>query len=264
MARTLGGSLFIRNAVRFGYCLAEALDSLEALCDQISIVECGSDDGTQDVLADWVRGKRGSLRRIKIEFGHPWEVGEKWDRLAIIANAARRNLTTDWHFMLQADEVLHESAIPVIRQLIEGSEQAYFCRRLNLFVTPDTFVRLDSNKKPCGDMVCRLGRADLEIVGDAESIGHPNPGRQHIDQILIFHYGYVRDGAAHIAKAIDMQSWFFGPGSQPDQRIVKMRDEGNVFRPEVYFQAQDLSPIPVAHPAFSRDLAARLRGGVPA
>jgi beta-1,4-mannosyl-glycoprotein beta-1,4-N-acetylglucosaminyltransferase len=38
-----------------------------------------------------------------------------------------------------------------------------------------------------------------------------------------------------------------------------MRDEGNVFRPEVYFSADDVCPIPMPHPMFSKDLAARLR-----
>jgi len=262
MGKTLGGSLFIRNAIRFGYCLTEALDSLYALCDELSILECGSDDGTQDLLQKWVASK-GYGKRILVEYDHPWEVGEKWDRLAILANVARAKLTTQWHFMLQADEVLHESAIPVIRNLIEAGGSAYFCRRLNLFVSPDMYIKLNlkGKGKPCGDTVCRLAKTDHLVFGDGESIAHPDVNALYTDRIIIFHYGYVREGAAHIAKAIDMQSWFFGPGSQPDQRIVKMRDEGNVFHPEVYFTAEDLDPIPIPHPTYSTDLAARLRAG---
>lgn len=259
MPKTLGGSLFIRNAVRFGYCVIEALESLYELCDEISVLECGSDDGTDHLLREWIYSKLGG-KKIHAEFGHKWEVGEKYDRLAILANVARSKLTTDWHFMLQADEVVHESSFPVIRQLIELGPNAYFCRRFNLFTSPDVHVRLDSKKKPCGDIVCRLARIRFQVVGDAESIG-VEEGRndENIGRILIFHYGYVREGAKHIAKAIDMQSWFFGPGSQPDQRIVKMRDEGNVFHPEVYFQPEDVEPIPVPHPKFAASYAARLR-----
>lgn len=263
MAKTLGGSLFIRNAIRFGYCVTEALDSLYALCDQVSVVECGSDDGTQELLKQWQESKysQSGAKEVKILYGHPWEVGEKYDRLAILANAARERLTTDWHFMLQADEVLHESSFERIRQLIEFPMNGYFCRRLNLFRSPDVHIRLDSKKKPCGDVVCRLAKTAFPAVGDAESIGVDHGrGEEDIDKIVIFHYGYVREGAKHIAKAIDMQSWFFGPNSTPDQRIVKMRDDGNVFHPEVYFSQEDVQPIPIPHPKFSAELAARLRG----
>jgi len=260
MAKTIGGSIFIRNAIKFGYCLTEALESLYALCDEISILECGSDDGTQELIRKWVEF-RGGTKKIIAEFNHPWEVGEKWDRLAILANVARKKLSTDWHFMLQADEVLHESAIPVIRRLIETGCIAFFCRRLNLYCSPDTYIRIDlkGKGKPCGDVVCRLARTTNEVMGDAESISHPSVSPDHIDEIVIFHYGYVREGAAHIAKAIDMQSWFFGPGSTPDQRIVAMRDKDNVFRPEVYFQENDLAKIPIPHPVYARELADRLR-----
>ncbi len=260
MAKSLGGSLFVRNALKFGYCMTEALDSLYALCDQVSVLECGSDDGTQDILKFWAAGKTDPGKKVIVNYGHPWEVGKAYDRLAILANVARSYLTTDWHFMLQADEVLHESAFPEIRKLIEGSANGYFCRRLNLFRSPDVHVRLDSKKKPCGDVVLRLARTKCLVVGDAESIGvEQGADAGHVDKIVIFHYGYVREGAKHIAKAIDMQSWFFGPGSTPDQRIVKMRDEGNKFRPEVFFQPEDVCPIPIPHPIFARDLADRLR-----
>lgn len=260
MPKTIGGSLFIRNAVKFGYCVIEALESLYALCDEISILECGSDDGTQELLRKWI-DFRGGTKKIIAEFNHVWEVGEKWDRLAILANVARSKLTTDWHFMLQADEVLHENSIPVIRRLIEKGSSSYFCRRLNLFVTPDTHVRIDlkTKGKPCGDVVCRLAKTQNEVFGDGESISHPNVNKEHTDEIVIFHYGYVRAGAAHIAKAIDMQSWFFGPGGTPDQRIVAMRDKDNVFRPEVYFTMEDVSPIPIPHPIFASELVERLR-----
>lgn len=262
MSKTLGGSLFVRNAIKFDYCVIEALESIYDLCDEISVLECGSDDGTQDLLQTWVDSKRnGPHKKITIELNHAWEVGRDYDRLAILADIARSKLTSDWHFMIQADEVIHESAFPVIRNLIEHNLNGYYLRRLNLFRSPDFHVRLDSNKKPCGDVVCRLAQTRFRVVGDAESIGVPDGlDSNHIREMVIFHYGYVREGAKHIAKAIDMQSWFFGPHSQPDQRIVKMREEGNIFRPEVYFSEEDVSPIPIPHPRFATALAARLRG----
>lgn len=262
MPKTIGGSLFVRNAIRFGYCVIEALESLYALCDQVAFLECGSDDGTQEMLKAWVASKTDPTKKIHAAYDHPWNVGLKYDRLAILADIAKSQLTTDWHFMLQADEVLHESSFPEIRRLIECGRAAHFCRRLNLYRGPDTYIRLDlkGKGKPCGDVVCRLAKTECRAWGDGESIAlDRDPGQESIDKIVIFHYGYVREGAKHIAKAIDMQSWFFGPGSTPDQRIVAMRDKDNVFRPEVYFSADDVAPIPIPHPVFSRELAERYR-----
>ena len=259
MAQTLGGSVFVRNAIKFGYCIIESLESIYALCDEISILECGSDDGTQELLRNWIASK-GTVKKIHAEFDHPWEVAPDFNRLAILANIARSKLTTDWHFMIQADEVLHESSFGAIRFLIERPATGYYCRRLNLFRTPDHHVRLDSNKKPCGDVVCRLAKTKFPAISDAESLAIDHGlDRAHIDKIVIFHYGFVRQGSRLIAKGLDMQSWFFGKGSSPDKRIVQMHDEGDIFRPEVYFGESDVTTIPIPHPMFAQDLAVRLR-----
>jgi beta-1,4-mannosyl-glycoprotein beta-1,4-N-acetylglucosaminyltransferase len=259
MPQTLGGSLFVRNAIRYGYCVIEALESIYALCDEISILECGSDDGTQELLRTWIASK-GEHKKIHAEFDHPWDVAPDYSRLAILANIAKNKLTTDWHFMIQADEVLHESSFGAIRLLIERNATGYYCRRLNLFRTPDTHVRLDSNKKPCGDVVCRLARTKFQAISDAESLAVDGGlDRGHVDKIVIFHYGFVRPGSKLIAKGLDMQSWFFGKGSTPDQRIVQMHNEGDVFHPEVYFGEGDVCPIPIPHPMFAQELAISLR-----
>ena len=146
MPKTLGGSLFVRNAIKFGYCAIEALESLYALCDQVSVLECGSDDGTQELLRSWAASKRDPAKKLIMNYDHPWAVGKEWHRLAILANVARSYLTTDWHFMLQADEVLHESSFPEIRRLIECGPVAHFCRRLNLYRSPDTHSLYDSTR----------------------------------------------------------------------------------------------------------------------
>jgi hypothetical protein len=256
----IGGSIFVRNAVRYGYCLTEALESLYELCGQVSILECQSDDGTQDLIRQWISDK-GTEKEILYEEGHPWEVADNYARLAILANVARKKLSTPWHFMLQADEVLHESSIPLLKHLsLHGFYNQYLCRRFNLFGTPDYCIRTDGRNKPCGDALVRFARTDYPVIGDAEGIEvDPKACVAHLNDIIIFHYGYVREGQRLIDKAIDMQSWFNGPGCQPDPRIVKMRAENTKFDPYVFFSQSDLMPIPCFHPKFSRDLAERLR-----
>ena len=48
--KSLGGSLFVRNAIKYDYCIEEAVLSLVPICDEITIGDAGSDDGTLDVL----------------------------------------------------------------------------------------------------------------------------------------------------------------------------------------------------------------------
>jgi hypothetical protein len=54
-----------------------------------------------------------------------------------------------------------------------------------------------------------------------------------------------------IDKILDMQSWFFGPGSQPDPRVVAMK-ESKVFDWRVMKEKKLLEPIPYSHPIFAQ------------
>lgn len=253
MARTLGGSLFVRNAIRYDYCVLEALESLYALCDEISVLECGSEDGTADLLKKWAQGK---TKPVHLEVGHPWEVAPNYQRLAILANAARQKLKTDWHFMLQADEVLHEKSIPVIHKLIEKPVfDSYLCRRYNL-MTANYYIH--PRRRTAGDVILRLGKTSLPAVGDAQGLGefkHYND--QYIDELVIFHYG-IREGKALIEKTSSMQSWFFGPGGPVDRRIVRMKRTGEAFDPGEFFTPDELVRVPIPHPIYSRHVAEKL------
>ena len=54
MGKTLGGSLFVRNAIQYDYCVEEAIESLAACCDEVFVLDCQSDDGTTEKLGDWI------------------------------------------------------------------------------------------------------------------------------------------------------------------------------------------------------------------
>lgn len=250
--RTLGGSMFIRNAVQFDYCVGEALDSLCAICDKAVILDCGSTDGTLDLLVD--AEKRNA--NLRVVTGADWECQNNFDRLRVLADAAKSYLDTSWHFMLQADEVIHESSFPFIRKAVMSPNyKSYAIRRCNLFGDLNHYLRydLDQQHKPCSDIVFRLATIENPAYGDAESL-QVDPAflcEDYIDKITIYHYGFVRRDANSIDKILSMQSWFWGPGSNPDQRVVEMSKRGTRYEWEIMKTREMLAHIPQPHPKFS-------------
>lgn len=252
--QTLGGSMFIRNAIEFDYCVAEALNSLCAVCDKVVILDANSTDGTLDLLKD-VQSKQSNLRVIS---GANWECAQDFNRLRILANSAKNYLNTDWNFMLQADEVIHESSFPHIRKAMnDPNYNAYMIRRMNLWGDCNHYLKYDipQEHKPVSDEVIRLATIEHEAHGDAESlqVNAKHLGRK-VDEIVIFHYGFVR--SKMIEKTLSMQSWFWGEGSQPDHRVVEMSKKENPrFEWEVMKTRDLLAPIPMSHPKFSQTWA---------
>lgn len=247
-APTLGGSMFIRNAVQFDYCVVEALDSLCAVCDKAVIVDANSTDGTLDLLMD-AQKRLPNLRIIK---GANWECAANHDRLRILADTAKSYLDTDWHFMLQADEVIHESSFKNIRKAIQNKKwTSYMVRRCNLFGDLNHYLKYDipQHHKPCSDSIIRLATTNWNAYGDAESL-QVDPRYMGTDHnIVIFHYGFVRRDSNCIDKTISMQSWFWGPNGQPDQRVVEMTT--GRYEWEKMKTRDLLEKIPMSHPKFS-------------
>jgi hypothetical protein len=196
---------------------------------------------------------------LKIFTNGIWECANDYHRLSILANQTKGYLKTNWHFMLQADEVIHEDSFPFIKQAINDKHfRSYYVRRLNLF--GDLYHYLDLNlpqeHKPCSDSVIRLATIENDAYSDAESLS-VNPqtsSMNYLDKITIFHYGFVRKDVNHIEKIIDMQGWFFGKGGTPDKRALELRETGKfdwrLFKPKEF-----LVKIPKPHPVFSKNWA---------
>jgi glycosyltransferase involved in cell wall biosynthesis len=246
---SLGGSLFVRDAVRLDYCVEAAIESLVPVCDEVVVLDCQSTDGTLALLYA-VAARHPNVRVIA---NQPWEVGTNYDRLMIHANAAREQLQTRWHFMLQADEVLHEWSYPMLREAVRADgwgASTFRVRRFNLYGDFSRCVSLDSTMKPCADEPTRLALSNYPAVRDAETIGEPDGKDERlIEHVTILHYGFVRRGAALIDKAIEMQGWFNGPEGTVDERVLKMRDEGTGFRYQDIMPDDQLMPLPIGHPA---------------
>lgn len=203
---TLGGAVCIRNGYALDFCWEEAVNSLLPVCDEVCVCVSPGDDMTEDVARAW------AAREPKINLCiYPWpepkgdpDFWVKW------LNYAREHLKSEWHFQLDADEVLHEKSYEEIRRFIEapaGTTRAGIVTRWNfwrdhLHTIPDGVC--------LGKHVVRLSPSNLWLASDG---AHPQ-GEQAASMavatgIEIFHYGFLRKPSAFFKKERLLQNYFF-------------------------------------------------------
>lgn len=256
----LGGSLFVRDALRLDYCLQEAVASLVPICEQIVVLDCCSTDGTTEMI-ERLATKYANVQGI---YGAQWDKAENYLRLVLHANTAREKLRTRWHFMLQADEVLHEKSYPAIRQVVERDgwgHDVFRVRRINLYGDCSRQVPPGSRFQPCSTEPARLARQDVPAVGDAESLVEHNGVYRLTERAWIFHYGFVRRLDTMVTKVLEMQSWFHGKHALPDRKVQKMADDGRPFDYREIIPDTGLRPVRMPHPAAARSWVDLHMGG---
>lgn len=242
------GILLSRNLEKFDYCWRESLASVVAFCDRVIVMDCGSDDGTDLLL----KKEQEKYSTVDLALNQPWEVSNNHTRLEILYNQLRSMVKTPWYFLAQADEVVHENSQTAIRAIVLGAipGNTFYCRRMNFWRDFNHYVSFDAKNKPCGDSIIRLGKQDVPVCGDAESICASSPNSHFKDKILIFHYGYVRNGAKLIDKAIDLQSWFWGPGGRVDPEVIKMKNGDGIFDPSAWHN-DEVTELVGTHPKYA-------------
>ena len=101
------------------------------------------------------------------------------------------------------------------------------------------------DRMPCSPYVMRLGRAGAMTYDDAESLGIDNVDTRYMDNIEIFHYGFIRDWRVMKSKVINMQVGVFGM-AEYDKRL----DTSEVFNPLAFFEPKDLKKHGMTHPKY--------------
>lgn len=245
---TLGGSLFCYNAIKNDYCLSESVESLKALCDKVVVLDAGSTDGTQELVQSFADEKT----TIILCDTNEWESQHGREKLAYFTNKAKSYLFTDWHFNLQADEVVHENCFDAIREAIEQpNTEGYWMERVNLWGDSQHYLDVPDDRKPVGDIIIRLCKTKYESIGDAQSLHCPSADFSYLEKIRMYHMGFVRNKYVHCEKIRHMLVDIFQMGEN-DKRVDDM--EG-VFDPFVMFSKEDLKPIKESLPIFVQEWA---------
>ena len=239
MAKTLGGSLFIRNGETFDYCYLQSIQCLLEFCDKVCVCAIPTMDGTvgniEKVFNEDI--KSGKLI-VRCEPDSLWNlmVFHTKHRLSIFTNYAIEMLDTDYVFNLQSDELVEPSSYEYVRKAIEEGQEGYLCSRINLWGSPHTQLNVEHHRKPCSTEILRLAKTCYRAYDDAESLAAPCDSK-YVDQIKIWHMGFIRKREIHPSKIREMQGNIFKCGV--DSKLEGM-DE---FDPWRWFDKSDVIPI---------------------
>lgn len=242
--KTLGGTLFCINAIRYDYCVVEAIKCLQEFCHEVIVVDAGSTDNTQSLL----KPLEDSKTKIIYLDGAEWEEQQGSQKLNFFTNKAIEQLTSEWNFNLQADEILSERSYDAVHDAINsGLAESYMCTRINLWGNCYMQLNVPQERKPCSSQIIRLAKSEYRSWGDAESLD-AQCIYDFVDDIQIWHFGFVRKKEVMISKIINMQRDVFQ--TQVDPKLKGM----DIFDPEAWFDKKtDLRPIDSPHPKLMKE-----------
>lgn len=195
----ISGYTVVRNALKLDYCIDLCLDSMLSWCEEVVVCESDSSDDTREHLE-----RRASvepkLRIVHRPWPHPF-ANPCWFMEWI--NEARQHLRYAQQFMLDADEVLDQQAVPVLKSA--KPTDCFWFHRYNFIRDARTLV---PHGEGCGYEVARFGPTDLFMPSDEvySPEAHPGPEPEirqratHNKALRIMHYGFLRHPDAMLAK----------------------------------------------------------------
>lgn len=250
MNRSLGGSLLIRNGNLYDYCYKEAIQCLLELCDKVVICVVPTSDGTYETVLDIASmHKNIKIRAFNDSDWHHLSFMNK-HRLSMFTNYAIEFLDTDYVFNLQSDEIVDSKSYSWIRKAVEEGAEGYLCTRINLWASPYKQLNVPHNRKPCSTEILRLAKTCYRAYDDAESVAAPC-SQKYLNEIKIWHMGFVRKREIHPAKIRNMQGEIFHVGVDPKLEGME------IFDPYQWFSKDDLIPIEGPLPPLIQEWAAQ-------
>lgn len=198
----ISGFTIIRNGLKFDFPFLESIRSALPICDEYVINVGLSEDATRQAIEQLrLRLSPEDAAKIKIlETEWPLDDPEKRKGGQILAeqtNYALGHCNGTWCLYLQADEVLHEDDLPLIRSQLEHLastqsvealvfEYVHFYGNYSVVQTSRSSYRREIRAVRNG-----LG---IRSTGDAQSFRHADGGKLSgvLTKARIFHYGWVR------------------------------------------------------------------------
>jgi glycosyltransferase involved in cell wall biosynthesis len=205
----VSGFTIVRNGVKYFYPFREAILSILPICDELIVNVGNSEDNTLEVI------KSIDSNKIKI-LNRTWDMSlrDGGKVLSIESNAALVKCSGDWCFYIQADEVLHEKYIPMVKDSmkkflhnnkIEGLRFQY----KHFYGSYDYY---QDNYRNWYIREVRIIKNNRGIVswGDAMDFKHSDGRKIKSINIKaeIFHYGWVRPPDTLMTKRIDFHKLY--------------------------------------------------------
>lgn len=259
----ISGFTFVRNGEKLYYPFKESIESILPICDEFIVAVGQSDEGdrTREIIASIDSPKVKIIDTI-------WDT-EKWSGGSIYAaqtDLALSHCTGDWCFYLQADEVVHEKYLDIIKnrceQLIDdkriegllfsykhfwgdyehyNQSHAWYPNEIRIirnlpnihsWVDAQSFRRFDEYKNPHqteGTHKLKVAKVDAEI----------------------YHYGWVRPPQLMRTKQKVMNTDYWGNENTEKKFIIKSIDFD-------YGPLQKCDIFKGTHPAVMKEMIAKM------
>jgi hypothetical protein len=265
----LSGFSIVRNAIRYGYPVAESLRSLAPLVEELVVAVGRSEDDTLDLVQS-LGTEIPQLRIVETVWDEALRHGGRV--LAEQTNVALSHCRHPWAFYLQSDEVLHEADYPRVRAALTRwhDDPAVDALRFRFLHFEGTYGYVNYLRYWSQ---CRIVRTTggVRSVGDAAGFGRVDGARLRTRPTgaKIYHYGWARPPAALQRKTLAFLRLYLDDGGVA-RHAEQLRDKalGDVdiaFRfhgthPGVMRQlleAQDWDVDPALRPPLGSPLLAR-------
>lgn len=199
----ISGFTIVRNAVKFNYPVLESIQSILPVCDEFIVNVGDSEDQTLRLIE--------SLNNPKIRIiQNRWDFSKGKEVLSIQTNLALKECKGDWAFYLQSDEVIHESDLPALKELMRehlDNKEAEALRFRWLHFYGSYFrYRIDSGWYQKQDRIIR-NDGQIRSVGDAYSFERRDkaPIKRIHTRKLLYHYGWVHDGEVMTQRRVNAE-----------------------------------------------------------
>jgi len=249
--KQLAGISLIKSGIDLDYCFRQAIISLAGVCDHIFVTVIPTEDGTYEAVQDLAQ----KLPITIIESTEQeWDAYIGKEKLSHFTNIAIERAESEGYshvLYVQGDEVIDQDAYQTIRKVINAypDEEAFLCNRINLWGDSQHYLSCPIERQPCSTQVIRLAKSRCRAIDDAESLkGHCN---WLLDEVDIWHLGFIRNKYRMIPKVRNMQQNIFG--MNPDPALDTMSDGWD---PWVSHSREDVSPIKKPLPIFIQKWAA--------
>lgn len=175
----ISGLTIIRNALTNGYPIAEVIDNLALISDEVIVCDGHSTDGTAEYL---------QTRTDITLYQDRWNLQSRNGlEFANITNCGLERCNGDYVFYLQADEIMHPSDLLKLQELIRtGKYNAIFCDFHH--IRYDFDYALNAGYKSAIRAI--RNKCGISSAYDGYSfLGNIDPCFQ--SDVVIYHFGYV-------------------------------------------------------------------------
>ncbi len=222
----IAGFTFVRNAVKYGYPVIEAIKSVLPLCDIFIVAVGDSEDDTLQLIKSIDSDK---IKIIETVWDDTLRAGGRV--LAVETDKAYAALPedTDWAFYIQGDEVIHEQYYPVIRE-----SMSRFDKDQNIDGLLFKYRHFYGSYDYVGDAhnwyrrEIRLFKYNKNVFSYKDAQGFRKKPNEKLSVKLIdayvHHYGWVRE-----PEAMQKKRTGFGKLYHDDQWIEKHIGEAKSF-----------------------------------